>query len=158
MFPARVHIDGESLWPSRSPFCGTWRSGSAEVSALRSGHLEQSSRPFAVVLHLQRTAPAWIEDPALPAGLLPLRTLCWRMCRTELDWTTLWSRSPPRLVGLGVETHIWASRPRRVKNFTYLRPNSITLSWSQTGSKPNCITLSWSQTGPRLVADLSQTC
>jgi len=27
-------------------------------------------------------------------------------------------------------------------------------TWSQTGSKPNSITLSWSQTGPRLVTDL----
>ena len=49
-----------------------------------------------------------------------------------------------------------------------LKPNSITLSWSQTGPKlvadrfaaglikPNSITLPWSQTGPKLAADLSQ--
>jgi len=44
---------------------------------------------------------------------------------------------------------------------TGLRPGSSRFelsrharTWSQTGSKPNSITLSWSQTGPKLVADL----
>jgi len=32
------------------------------------------------------------------------------------------------------------------------------LRWWSSLLKPNSITLSWSQTGPRLVADLSQTC
>ena len=66
-------------------FCGTWRSGRAENSngtrqtkfqRCRCGHLEQSSRTFTFVIHLRCTAPAWIENTALPAGLQPLGTLC----------------------------------------------------------------------------------
>ena len=31
--------------------------------------------PFAIVLPLQRTVSAWIENPPLPAGLQPLRAM-----------------------------------------------------------------------------------
>jgi len=38
-----------------------------------------------LILHLQRTVSAWIENPHLPAGLQHLRTLCWRVYWTELE-------------------------------------------------------------------------
>jgi len=66
-FTTRLHADGASPWPSRSLFCGTWRSGRAENSngtqqtkfqRCRSGHLEESSGPLALVLNLQRTVSA----------------------------------------------------------------------------------------------------
>jgi len=44
--------------------------------------------------------------------------------------------------------------------WTGLRPVSncieIARTWSQSGSKPNSIMLSWSQTGPKLVTDLQR--
>ena len=70
VFPARLRIDSESFWPSRSPFCGTLRSGRAENSngtrqtkfqRCRSCHLEQSSETSALIVHLQRTVSAWTE-------------------------------------------------------------------------------------------------
>jgi len=48
-----------------------------------------SSGPFALVVHLPRTVPAWIKNPPLPAGLQALRTLFWRVYRTELTWALL---------------------------------------------------------------------
>jgi len=87
IFPARLHTSGESLWPSRSPFCRTWRySHSETVTELRkwkfqhcrSSHLEQSAG-------LQRTLSEWIENSFLPAGLQPLKSLCWSVYRTEVN-------------------------------------------------------------------------
>jgi len=40
--------------------------------------------------------------------------------------------------------------------FKLSRHVEIARTWSQTGSKPNSITLSWSQTSPKLVADRSE--
>ena len=56
---------------------------------------------------------------------------------------------------------------KMVEDFSFVSaPISITVAlyrvrfdqFQSAYLKPNSITLSWSQTGPRLVADLSQTC
>jgi len=82
---------------SRSPFCRTYSSCRVENSngtrqmkfqRCRSGHREQSTGTFALVLHLQRTVSVWIESPPLPAGLQRLRTLYWRL-KSLSKWTDI---------------------------------------------------------------------
>jgi len=45
--------------------CREQQQNTNRVSDCPSGHLDQSSRLFALVLHLQRTVSAWIEKPPL---------------------------------------------------------------------------------------------
>jgi len=49
-----------------------------------------------------------------------------------------------------LRTGLWPGSSR----FELSRYVEIARTWLQTGSKPNSITLSWPQTGPKLVADL----
>ena len=76
-----VHVvRNVEIWPCRKQ----QRNSANEFQRCRSSHLEQSSETLALVLHLQRTVSAWIENPALRAGIQPQRTLCGRVCPTEL--------------------------------------------------------------------------
>jgi len=45
IFPACLPTDGESLWPSRSPFCGTWERG---ILAVQRTAMELGKRCFSV--------------------------------------------------------------------------------------------------------------
>jgi len=70
--------------------------------------------------------------------------------------------SATRIAQWNMASNLFATRFQYVRAISTCQDRSNLLepgrrpvcSWS----KPNSITLSWSQTGPRLVADMSQTC
>jgi len=57
-------LQNVEIWP-----CQEQQSNSAKFQCCCSGHLEQSSETFGLILHLWTTVPAWIGNPRLPVGL-----------------------------------------------------------------------------------------